>query len=64
MMFRLIFWILILYLIYRTIRNVIRSEVYRGIRKYEAEQKKRERDRKEVKIDRTRIEDAKYEDLK
>lgn len=53
-----------LYLIYRTIRNVIRSEVYRGIRKYEAEQKKREKEKKEIKIDRTRIEDAKYEDLK
>jgi predicted lipid-binding transport protein (Tim44 family) len=53
-----------LYLIYRTIRNVIRSEVYRGIKKYEADQKKKENDRKEIKIDRSKIEDAKYEDLK
>jgi len=63
-MFRIIFWVLMLYLIYRTIRNVIRSEVYRGIKKYEADQKKKENDRKEIKIDRSKIEDAKYEDLK
>ncbi len=57
-------WIFFFYALYRFIRSAIQGAVQRGIRDYEKRQEKQQHNEKEVKIDRKKIEDAKYEDLK
>ncbi len=57
-------WIFFFYALYRFIRTAIQGAVKRGISDYENQKKKQEHRKNEVKIDRKKIEDAKYEDLK
>jgi hypothetical protein len=57
-------WIFFFYALYRFIRTAIQGAVNRGIRDYENQRQKQEHRKSEIKIDRKKIEDAKYEDLK
>ncbi len=57
-------WIFFFYALYRFIRSAIQGAVNKGIRDYAIQKKKQEHRKNEVKIDRKKIEDAKYEDLK
>lgn len=63
-MIRLIIWIVFIYAIYYFIKTAIRGAVNKGIRDYEARKETESKKRREVKVDRRDIEDAKYEDLK
>jgi hypothetical protein len=63
-MFEALVWIFFFYALYRFIRSAIQGAVQRGIHDYEKRQEKQRRSDKEIKIDRKKIEDAKYEDLK
>ena len=64
MIIRLIIWIIFFYFIYRFIRGAIQSAVNRGIRDYETKKEKQQRKEMEVKVDRSKIEDAKYKDIR
>ncbi|MFZ1082564.1 MAG: hypothetical protein WAO19_11645 [Candidatus Kryptoniota bacterium] len=63
MTFEFIVWIVFFFVVYRIIRTSIRTAVNRGIRDYEARQDSQRRKEKEIKIDREKIEDAKFKDL-
>lgn len=63
MMVRLFLWIVFIYIVYRLVRNSIQSAVNRGIKDYELRKEAREHRDKEVKIDRKKVEDAKFKDL-
>jgi len=59
----LILWVIFFYIIYRLIRTAVRSAVNKGIRDYEARRESQQRKEKEIKIDRNKVEDAKFKDL-
>ncbi len=63
-MLRIIIWLLLFYVLYRIIRGLVRNAVNKGIRDYEAQKEEQHRKEKEIKIDRSNIEDAHYEDLR
>ncbi len=63
-MFEFLSWLLLLYIIYLVIKGLIRNAVHRGIRDYESHREAQKRKQNEVKIDRDKIEDAHYEELK
>lgn len=63
MMIEALIWIFFIYAVFRFIRSAIQSAVRRGIKDYETQKEKENRSRNEVKIDRKKIEDAKYEDI-
>lgn len=59
----LLLWAIFFYIVYRVIKSSIRSAVNRGMRDYEARKESQQRKEKEVKIDRSKVEDAKFKDL-
>ena len=61
--FEFILWVVLILVVYRIIRNSIQTAVNRGIRDYEARSESKRRKEKEIKIDRKKIEDAKFKDL-
>ena len=63
-MFEVLIWIFFFYALYRFIRSAIRGAVQKGIRDYENRKEEQHHSENEIKIDRKKIEDAKYEDLK
>lgn len=63
MMLRFIIWVVLFYLVYRFIRITIQGAVKKGIRDYEAQKETQRRKEKEVRIDRKKVEDAKFKDL-
>ncbi len=63
MMIEALIWIFFIYAVFRFIRSAIQNAVRRGIKDYETRKEKESRSRNEVKIDRKKIEDAKYEDI-
>ncbi len=63
-MIDLILWLLFIYVIVQLVRGLVRNAVHRGIRDYERQKEAHEKKEKEVKIDRSKIEDAKFKDLK
>jgi len=58
-----ILWIIFFIMVYRIIRSSIQTAVNRGIKDYETRKDARRRKEKEIKIDRKKIEDAKFKDL-
>ena len=60
---RLIVWTILIYFVYRLIRGAIQSAVNRGIKDYEVRKDTQRRKEKEIKIDRNKVEDAKFKDL-
>lgn len=62
-MIRLLLWLIVIYFVYRFVRNSIQSAVNRGIKDYEVRKESQQRKEKEVKIDRKNVEDAKFRDL-
>ncbi len=63
-MFEALIWIFFFYALYRFLRSAIQGAVQRGIRDYEVKKERERHKENEIKIDRKKIEDAKYEDLK
>ncbi len=63
-MFELILWLFFIYIVVQMVRGLIRSAVHRGIRDYEKQKEAKVQKEKEVKIDRSKIEDANFKDLK
>lgn len=63
-MIEALIWIFFFYAVFRFIRSAIQGAVQKGIRDYENKKDRQHRSENEIKIDRKKIEDAKYEDLK
>ena len=60
---RLLLWIILIYIVYLIIRGAVQNAVNKGIRDYEARKESQQRKQKEIKIDRKKVEDAKFKDL-
>lgn len=60
---RLLLWIVLIYIVYLIIRGAVQNAVNKGIRDYEARKESQRSKQKEVKIDRKKVEDAKFKDI-
>ena len=60
---KLLLWIILIYIVYLIIRGAVQNAVNKGIRDYEARKESQERKQKEIKIDRKKVEDAKFKDI-
>jgi hypothetical protein len=60
---RLLLWIILIYVVYLLIRGAVQNAVNKGIRDYEARKEAQQHKQKEIKIDRKKVEDAKFKDL-
>jgi len=60
---RLILWTILFYFVYRLIKGAIERAVNRGIKDYEVRKETQRQKEKEVKVDRKKVEDAKFKDL-
>ena len=60
---KLLLWIIFIYIVYRLIKSAVQNAVNKGIRDYEARKESQARKEKEIKVDRSRVEDAKFKDI-
>ena len=61
---KLLFWIVLIYIVYLIVRGAVQNAVNKGIKDYEARKESQQRKQKEIKIDRKNVEDAKFKDLR
>jgi len=60
---KFLLWIILIYIVYLIIRSAVQNAVNKGIRDYEARKESQRQKQKEIKIDRKKVEDAKFKDI-